>query len=52
MLEGQETVFHRRTLKTYRLTCAGEKIAASMQDVQQIVEDAWKSAEIVCKIPA
>ncbi len=51
-LKGKKLVFHRRTLKTYRLTCAGEKIAASMQDVQQIVEDAWKSAEIVCKIPA
>jgi predicted transcriptional regulator/DNA-binding HxlR family transcriptional regulator len=50
-LKGKKLAFHRRTLKTYQLTCAGEKIAASMQVIQQIVEDAWKSAEIVCKIP-
>lgn len=47
-LKGKKLVFNRRTLKAYRLTCAGEKLASSMQLVQKIVEDAWNSSEIVC----
>jgi predicted transcriptional regulator len=47
-LKGKKLVFSRRTLKTYRLTCAGKKLASSMQLVQKIIEDAWNSSELVC----
>lgn len=48
-LKGKKLAFCRRTPKTYRLTCLGEKLASSMQTVQQIVEDAWSSCEIVVR---
>lgn len=51
-LKGKKLVFNRRTLKAYRLTGAGERLAWSMSFVEQIVEDAWNSTELVCKIPA
>ena len=50
-LKGKKLVFNRRTLKAYSLTSAGEKLANSMQLVHQIVEDAWNSTELVCRIP-
>ncbi|MGA2682917.1 MAG: winged helix-turn-helix domain-containing protein [Candidatus Bathyarchaeia archaeon] len=48
-LKGKKLVFNRRTLKAYRLTRAGEKLALSMQVVQKIVEDAWISSELVMR---
>ena len=50
-LKGKKLVFNRRTLKAYSLTSAGQKLANSMQLVHQIVEDAWNSTELVCRIP-
>ena len=47
-LKGKKLVFCRRTLKAYRLTRAGEKLASLLQLVQKIVEDAWNSSELVC----
>ena len=46
-LKGKKLAFCRRTPKTYSLTSTGEKIARSMQAIQQIVEDTWNSSEIV-----
>lgn len=46
-LKGKKLAFCRRTPKTYRLTCVGEKLASAMQVVQKIVEDMWNSSEIV-----
>jgi len=45
-LKGKKLAFCRRTPKTYRLTSLGEKLASSMQVMQEIVEDTWNSSEI------
>lgn len=46
-MKGRKLVYCRRTPKTYRLTCVGEKVACALQVVQKIVEDTWDSSEIV-----
>jgi predicted transcriptional regulator/DNA-binding HxlR family transcriptional regulator len=48
-MKGKKLVFARRTPKTYRLTCVGEKLASAMQDTQRIIEDTWSSCEIVAR---
>ncbi len=46
-LKGKKLVFTRKKPKTYELTCKGEKLALALQDIQQIVEDTWKTSEQV-----
>jgi len=46
-LKGKKLVFTRRIPKVYSLTCEGEKLAAVLLEVQEIVEDTWNSSEIV-----
>jgi DNA-binding transcriptional ArsR family regulator len=44
-LRGKKLVFTRRTPKTYRLTCKGKSIAAVIENIQQLVDDAWASSQ-------
>ena len=46
-LRGKKLVFLRRTLKTYHLTGKGETLAAVLQELQQIVDEAWVSFQQV-----
>jgi len=46
-LKGKKLVFSRRTPKVYALTCRGKKLALVLQELQQIVEDTWKSSKQV-----
>jgi len=46
-LKGKKLVFTRRIPKVYRLTCKGERLAAVLLEVQEIVEDTWNSCETV-----
>lgn len=46
-LKGKKLVFTRTIPKTYELTCNGEKLALALQDIQQVVEETWKSSEEV-----
>jgi hypothetical protein len=42
-LKGKKLVFQRRTPKSYALTIKGRKLASTLHDLQQTVEDAWGS---------
>jgi predicted transcriptional regulator len=46
-LRGRKLAFIRRTPKTYTLTCKGEKLASTLMDIQQVVEDTWNSSKQV-----
>jgi DNA-binding HxlR family transcriptional regulator len=46
-LRGKKLVFIRKTPKTYRLTCKGQKLASALQKIQQTVEDTWNSSQPV-----
>lgn len=46
-LKGKKLIFIRRTPKAYGLTCRGEMLASVLQELQQIVEEAWTSSEQV-----
>jgi len=46
-LKGKKLVFVRKTPKAYGLTGKGEKLAAVLKELQQIVEDTWNSSEQV-----
>ena len=46
-LKGKKLVFTRKTPKTYGLTVKGEKLAALLQDLQNLVEETWNSSEQV-----
>ena len=46
-LKGKKLVFVRKTPKVYGLTGKGEKLAAVLKELQQIVEDTWNSSEQV-----
>ncbi|HUK84336.1 MAG TPA: hypothetical protein VLU95_00590, partial [Candidatus Acidoferrum sp.] len=44
-LRGRKLVFIRRTPKTYSLTSKGEKLASTLIEIKQIVEDTWNSSK-------
>jgi predicted transcriptional regulator len=46
-LKGKKLVFTRKTPKSYGLTVKGEKLAALLQDLQNLVEETWASSEQV-----
>jgi len=46
-LKGKKLVFTRKTPKSYGLTAKGEKLAALLQDLQNLVEETWNSSEQV-----
>ena len=46
-LRGKKLVFLRRTPKTYSLTDRGEKLAAVLNELQIIVDEAWVSLQQV-----
>jgi DNA-binding HxlR family transcriptional regulator/predicted transcriptional regulator len=46
-LKGKKLVFTRKTPKLYGLTVKGEKLAFLLQDMQNLVEETWKSSEQV-----
>jgi DNA-binding HxlR family transcriptional regulator len=46
-LKSKKLVFKRRRPKVYGLTCKGEKLAAVLHELKQIVEDTWNSSEQV-----
>jgi DNA-binding HxlR family transcriptional regulator len=46
-LKGKKLVFTRKTPKSYGLTVKGEKLAVLLQDLQNLVEETWKSSELV-----
>ncbi|MBN1358138.1 hypothetical protein JW988_05145 [Candidatus Bathyarchaeota archaeon] len=46
-LKGKKLVFTRKTPKTYGLTVKGKKLAALLQDLQNLVEETWNSSEQV-----
>jgi predicted transcriptional regulator len=46
-MKGKKLIFIRRTPKVYTLTCKGEKLASTLQELQQIVEDTWNSSKQV-----
>ena len=48
-LRGKKLVFTRKTPKTYRLTCKGQKLATALQRIQQTVEDTWNSSQPVMR---
>ncbi len=49
-LKGKKLVFTRKTPKLYALTAKGEKLALLLQDMQNLVEETWKSSEQVVSI--
>jgi len=49
-LKGKKLVFTRKTPKLYGLTVKGEKLALLLQDMQNLVEETWKSSEQVVSI--
>jgi DNA-binding HxlR family transcriptional regulator len=48
-LRGKKLVFTRKAPRVYGLTNMGRKVAIVIQELQQIVEDTWKSTEQVTK---
>ena len=46
-LKGKKLVFTRKTPKLYGLTIKGEKLAVLLRDMQNLVEEIWKSSEQV-----
>jgi len=48
-LKGKKLVFLRRTPKTYRLTCKGQKLALALKEIEQIVEDTWSSSQQIMR---
>jgi predicted transcriptional regulator/DNA-binding HxlR family transcriptional regulator len=46
-LKGKKLIFIRRTPKAYGLTSKGEMLASVLNELQQMVEDAWSSSERV-----
>ena len=46
-LKGKKLVFTRKTPKAYGLTVKGKKLAALLQDLQNLVEETWNSSEQV-----
>lgn len=46
-LKGKKLVFTRKNPKAYGLTVKGKKLAALLQDLQNLVEETWKSSEQV-----
>ena len=44
-LKGKKLVFVRRTPKVYGLTDKGEKLAALLHDLQNLVKETWESSE-------
>lgn len=48
-LRGKKLVFTRKTPKTYRLTCKGQKLALALQKIQQTVEDTWNSSKPIMR---
>jgi DNA-binding HxlR family transcriptional regulator len=46
-LKGKKLIFVRRTPKVYALSCDGEKLALMIEQLQQILEDAWISSKQV-----
>jgi predicted transcriptional regulator len=44
-LKGKKLIFTRKTPKSYTLTVKGEKLAALLQDLQNLVEETWASSE-------
>ncbi len=47
--KGKKLVFARRIPKTYDLTCKGKSLALVLKEIQQVVEETWKSSEQVCE---
>ena len=46
-LKGKKLVFTRKTPKAYGLTAKGERLASLLNELHNLVEETWKSSQVV-----
>lgn len=44
-LRGKKLIFSRKTPKAYRLTCRGIKLAASLSNIEKVIEETWNCSQ-------